>query len=47
MKLEVAVATMSGTSMKIIITGTLIGPPPIPSNPDSAPATRDDASPSG
>ena len=47
MKFEVAVATMSGTFMKMYMTGTLIGPPPIPSNPESAPATSEAASPSG
>src|SRR5579871_2190939 len=47
MKFDVAVATMSGTLMKMYITGTLMGPPPMPSSPDSAPATSDAPSPRG
>ncbi len=33
--------------MKMYITGTLMGPPPIPNSPESAPATSEAASPSG
>ena len=45
MKLLVAVATRSGTPINRYMMGTLITPPPTPSNPESAPAQSDPANP--
>ena len=48
MEFDVAVATISGTFIKIYITGTLMGPPPMPEQAgESARHQRTAASPSG
>ena len=47
MKFDVAVATLNGTPITRYINGTLTGPPPMPSSPETIPAPAEPTRPSG